>query len=229
MRVSLLLPLASVLLLLPHTTFGDPATGCCDDHGPSAEFLGRVREYVELHRAAAANTEPEEMCGDPEQLYERAAAFAAEIRALRPSARTGDVFTPPVASFFRAMLASGAPARYDVPTLLDEMDEEGRPGVFTLEPHASFPWDAGNMTPPGLLRLLPELPEELEYRFVGRDLVLLDVRANLIVDVLEAALPGEAAAPQHEQGGNPESRPADSAHERRQPCDVHPEMPACWM
>ena len=42
--------------------------------------------------------------------------------------------------------------------------------------------------PPGLLRKLPVLPPELDYRFVGRDLILRDVDANIIVDyVLEAA------------------------------------------
>jgi hypothetical protein len=33
------------------------------------------------------------------------------------------------------------------------------------------------------------LPAELEYRFVGRDLVLVDSHAGLVVDVLPDALP----------------------------------------
>jgi hypothetical protein len=39
------------------------------------------------------------------------------------------------------------------------------------------------------LDVLPELPEELEYRFAGRDLVLIDIHAELVVDVLRRALP----------------------------------------
>jgi hypothetical protein len=39
-----------------------------------------------------------------------------------------------------------------------------------------------------LLRL-PQLPKEVEYRFVGRDLILRDVAANLIVDFLPNAVP----------------------------------------
>jgi hypothetical protein len=35
----------------------------------------------------------------------------------------------------------------------------------------------------------PALPPELAYRFVGRDLVLVDVHANLVVDILDLALP----------------------------------------
>jgi hypothetical protein len=32
---------------------------------------------------------------------------------------------------------------------------------------------------------LPELPKELEYRFVGRELVLRDIAANLVLDVVQ--------------------------------------------
>jgi len=43
---------------------------------------------------------------------------------------------------------------------------------------------------PALLAALPALPEELEYRFVGWDLVLVDTHADLVVDILKDALPG---------------------------------------
>jgi hypothetical protein len=44
-------------------------------------------------------------------------------------------------------------------------------------------------TPPTLLLNLPQLPKELEYRIVGRDLVLRDIGANLVVDYLPNILP----------------------------------------
>lgn len=43
--------------------------------------------------------------------------------------------------------------------------------------------------PPTLLLKLPKLPGEVEYRIVDHDLVLLDVKANLVVDILRQALP----------------------------------------
>ena len=43
--------------------------------------------------------------------------------------------------------------------------------------------------PPLLLRKLPDLPPELEYRIVGRSLILRDVKANLIVDILRDVVP----------------------------------------
>ena len=56
---------------------------------------------------------------------------------------------------------------------------------------------------------LPVLPLELEYRFVDRDLVLLDTEIDLVVDVLENALPPETAV-------------------ERGPCLAHPELEMCW-
>jgi hypothetical protein len=44
-------------------------------------------------------------------------------------------------------------------------------------------------TPPTLLFKLPELPQELAYRFVGRDLTLIDIKARLIVDLIPNAIP----------------------------------------
>jgi hypothetical protein len=43
--------------------------------------------------------------------------------------------------------------------------------------------------PPGLLLNLPQLPKGLEYRFLGRHLILLDSMANLIVDYLLDVVP----------------------------------------
>jgi hypothetical protein len=43
--------------------------------------------------------------------------------------------------------------------------------------------------PPLILVNLPRLPDGLEYRFMGRDLILRDRDANIIVDFLPGAVP----------------------------------------
>ena len=48
--------------------------------------------------------------------------------------------------------------------------------------------------PPHLLLKLPTLPEELEYRFLGRHLILRDIKANLIVDFIPDVVPEGPAA-----------------------------------
>jgi hypothetical protein len=41
---------------------------------------------------------------------------------------------------------------------------------------------------PRLLANLPTLPDQLEYRFVRNDLILMDVHAHIILDFIEDAI-----------------------------------------
>ena len=43
--------------------------------------------------------------------------------------------------------------------------------------------------PPQVLQTLPKLTEDLEYRFIGDSLILLDGHAHIIADFIEDALP----------------------------------------
>jgi hypothetical protein len=67
----------------------------------------------------------------------------------------------------------------------DEPPSIGRPSVYLRFP-ASAQMAA---MPPSMLAALPVLPEELEYRIVGTDLVLRDIDAALILDFIPAAIP----------------------------------------
>jgi hypothetical protein len=42
--------------------------------------------------------------------------------------------------------------------------------------------------PPHILAVLPRLPDDIEYRFLGRHLILLDTRANVILDRIPYAV-----------------------------------------
>jgi hypothetical protein len=50
----------------------------------------------------------------------------------------------------------------------------------TLEPYSTVP---GN-----ILAALPALPDDVEYRFLGRHLILLDIRADVILDRITYAI-----------------------------------------
>ena len=39
-----------------------------------------------------------------------------------------------------------------------------------------------------ILRVLPALPDGVEYRFLGNDLILHDTRANVILDRISCAI-----------------------------------------
>jgi hypothetical protein len=78
-------------------------------------------------------------------------------------------------------------AKQLAPTLAD-IDDEGTPGPAP-KVHLRLPVTAQMATmPPALLQVLPQLPKELEYRILGRYLILRDVDASLILDYIPAAV-----------------------------------------
>jgi hypothetical protein len=77
--------------------------------------------------------------------------------------------------------------------LLAERDDEAAFGVGPVVVNSRFPHGRGNAMWPAMLAALPALPAELQYRFVDRELVLIDIDASLVVDVLPDALPGEGS------------------------------------
>ena len=171
------------------------------------EFLARVADYVEIRREVTAGVDGPVFCSDPEELTREAAQRAAAIRDARPLADEGTIFTPRVAAFFRERIAHG------VRIGAIGLAVDGQPDDVVLEVHGALPWGAGEPASAPLVGLLPPLPDELEYRFVGRHLVLLDVEVNLVVDLLRKAVPALIETPIRLYGG----------------CEVHPELPGCWM
>jgi hypothetical protein len=150
-------------------------------------FEQSVQDYMALHRRLARLTPPLRVTADPVELLGAVDALGEAIRLERRTAQTGDIFTPVVANMFRQRI-DRALWDVDVTELMAEMEEDSEPCVLRPVVNGRFPWNSGNAIWPSVLAVLPELPEELEYRFVGADLVLIDIRANLVVDILESAL-----------------------------------------
>jgi len=98
------------------------------------------------------------------------------------------IFTLPVATVFRQAIATALDESADVPQL------GGAGTVLPLDRHpaALEPFPAAHLHdfPPLLERALPALPPVLEYRLIGDDLVLRDVRDDVIVAVLRGAIGG---------------------------------------
>ena len=69
-------------------------------------------------------------------------------------------------------------------SILDEDTRAVRPRVNSRYP----PNIPVSNVPPQILLVLPRLPDQLEYRFIGERLVLLDVHSYTIVDYIDRAL-----------------------------------------
>jgi hypothetical protein len=150
-------------------------------------FQEEVAEYADLHAGQLAKLGTRESVATQE-------ALARAIEANRAKARQGDVFQPEVQPLFRRLIAE----QLKGPDALDARKAviEGNPGLeeesfpIMVRVNAVYPLDAPRSTvPPSLLATLPPLPACLHYRFVGRDLILVDSVAQLIVDILPAAAP----------------------------------------
>jgi hypothetical protein len=167
------------------------------------EFQKRVESYMAVQKAALATVPPlpPEGVADVDLIEEHERQLAEAVRSLRPGAARGDLFTPEITSMIVATIrrqtsgADGASARE---MIFDEGNPESEesPAIVHLAVNRAYPSDAPlSSMPPSLLFALPELPRGLEYRFVGRNLILRDSEANLILDIIFNAV--DRYVPQH--------------------------------
>ena len=68
--------------------------------------------------------------------------------------------------------------------------QEDKPEVASFKVNGPYPdkEPVATMTP-NVLQALPALPKDIEYRFIRKNLILRDSRANLIIDYMTNAIP----------------------------------------
>lgn len=154
-----------------------------------AEFDRRVGEYVRLHDAVAESVGVLDETASQAEIAARATGLGQGIVAARSAAKPGDIFTTEVATLFATLIREEYSRR---PPAVRESREDAQeelpdfvPAVNQLYP-TTYPLAT---FPATLLQVLPELPKEVEYRIVGHHLILRDVEANLIVDLMPNAVP----------------------------------------
>lgn len=167
-----------------------PNKGQADDVAGFKEFTGHVDDYLTLHKAVEKKLPSlksrEEL---PEMIAAHQQALARKIREARPHARPGDIFTPASREAFRHVIR-GVFQDPQTATKRATIRQRARAPSVRLRVNGVYPDAVAETTfPSTLLQKLPPLPDELAYRIVGRDLVLVDRRANLVVDLLHEALP----------------------------------------
>ena len=187
------------LLLAPLVQLPAPTAGCqlevlaplIQEERVLTEFNTRIDQYVALHRRLERSLPPEQMFDDWEEMSAARDALADAIRDARPNARTGDFFAAGFGVVVRRYVEDAlAHADYELSTVLDTINDEVVPDGPPLTVNRGFPWShVGAAMWPALLHRLPLLPPELQYRLVDRDLVLIDMHANLVIDILKEALP----------------------------------------
>jgi hypothetical protein len=179
--------LIATLLIVAPAAF---ASGQAAVSEPVRAFVNATRAYADTHRRLERQLGPIEITMSVERINSNIQQLATAIRAARHDAAQGDLFTAALAPELRVRIAE-ALAAHDF-TAGDVLGEGRVEGIdyerVALRVNATFPWMLSVAMFPCVIEALPPLPPELQYRIVGSDLVLIDVHASLVVDILPAVI-----------------------------------------
>lgn len=152
------------------------------------DYAKSVKQYVVLRENVRKKLPPLSKESTPEQISAYQKRFVEALRLERSYAKHGYMFTPAVADYIRAIIKTEFKGtdRVQLRETILEADTAGVP----LKVNYPYP-ETKELTqiPPTLLLKLPQLPKEVKYRFVQRNLLLVDTDNGLIVDYMVNALP----------------------------------------
>jgi len=176
------------------------------DMDPSVldEFQDEVEEYVELHQDLLKRVPNVSESATAAEMDAHRKKMGDAIRAERRGAKQGDIFEPRVAAAFVAAirkelagpegpamlqeLRSGNPKVEGTPRQSDPSREDTRNVALAI--NMAYPDGApSSSVPSSLLLVLPRLPEQVKYGFIGRALVLRETEADLILDFIRDVVP----------------------------------------
>jgi hypothetical protein len=148
-----------------------------------AEFTTKMDAYSALRRSLEVGLPPLKVTDKPSDIVRAETLLAERIRRARAGTRRGDIFTEETRRAFRQLLRPVTNAG------TCEAIRDDNPGEFSYAVNATYPKDRPLSTvPPSILAALPRLPEDVWYRFLRRDLILHDSRANVILDRIDEAI-----------------------------------------
>lgn len=155
-----------------------------------AAFESATHDYVLVHRRLEQQIGSIEFGTPVAEINRIIHELGAAIRVERAGARQGDLFMPALARILRVRITD---ALLEHGFTADDVRIAGRVervdyARVRLQVNDTFPWVLAVAMLPCVVEALPPLPPELQYRIVGDDLVLIDVHASLIVDILPHAL-----------------------------------------
>jgi hypothetical protein len=187
MLVLTLLVAATGQRTLAHSAPGQQKPAANQSGAATKAFLDRLQDYVRYHNHVEKMVQPLTRTSDPARISDREKALGDALIKQRPDAKPGDFlitqYQPILAQIIKDDFAQRPVA--DRKALIRELPKGLTINVNTIYP----PTIALATFPPNLLQKLPALPRELEYRIVGRDLILRDVTGNVVVDVMREVFP----------------------------------------
>ena len=147
------------------------------------EFSARMDAYAKLREKLGQGLPRLKVTDDPAEILAAETALAERIRKARAGAKGGDIFSSQIRRAFRRGLSS------EINNGICEAIADDNPGEFHFKINGTYPKQQPvSPMPPSILAAMPRLPEDVMYRFLGRDLILHDTRANVILDKIDDAI-----------------------------------------
>ncbi|MET0650577.1 MAG: hypothetical protein ABW208_28550 [Pyrinomonadaceae bacterium] len=151
-------------------------------------FEARVKDYVNMREGIEDKMPKLPKDARPEQIEVHKMALQKAVQAARASAKPGDLFVPELAAHIREVIKSETPT--EVKQEVRETVNESEVKAVPLRVNQPYPESQEMLEmPPTLLLRLPQLPKQMRYRYVGRNMLLMDRENGLIVDFMPDALP----------------------------------------
>jgi hypothetical protein len=149
------------------------------------DFKARVEKYEQLRNKADDSAPPLKETKNAAKIKDGQQGLAERIGAARVGVKPGEIFTPEIAAVFKRLLRPEAKQQQT-----KEAMKEDKPVVVSFKVNGPYPDKQPVATvPPNVLAALPQLPKDIEYRFIEKHLILRDARANLIIDYMLNAIP----------------------------------------
>lgn len=153
-----------------------------------AAFEARVKEYVALREGIEGKMPKLSKEAKAAEIEAHKKAFQDAVRSARASAKQGDLFVPALAAHIREVIKSETPAK--VKREVRETVTESEVKAVPLRVNYPYPESEEMLEmPPTLLLRLPTLPKQVRFRYVGRNMLLVDRENGLIIDFMPDALP----------------------------------------
>jgi|ERR1035441_5097353 hypothetical protein len=147
------------------------------------DFQKRVDAYLQLRKGVEAHMPKLKATPSQEKIEHHEAELGRAVRESRKNAKQGDVFSPEIAAEIRRLSAMAMQPGDGAH--IGQSLRHAEPVHIRLKVNDRYPHHIPlQSTPPSLLENLPKLPPDIEYRIAGTDLVLLDTKANLIIDLI---------------------------------------------
>lgn len=153
-----------------------------------SDFEKKAKDYSKLREMIEDGLPKLPKDATAEQIETHKKNFQKAVIDARVDAKQGDVFIPAAAHLIRKIIKNSfkGKEKLELRKTVFEAETKGVPvRVNFAYPEAKEKVEM----PPTLLLSLPQLPKQLRYRFVGRNLLLVDRENGLIIDYLTKALP----------------------------------------